>query len=232
MEKNQSSRVVIFDWDGTLSDSCADIVNCLHGAAVEVGLPELSRHQYSQIIGLGLSEAIAVLYPHELLVVREGMADAYRRQHIGLMQKRSPDFFEGAFELLQSLKSKGFLLAVATGKSRKGLDRALQASELGAVFDITRCADETASKPNPKMLFEILSELNVGSDQAFMVGDTVFDLDMARNANILGIGITHGVHSREQLVDAASLAVVDRLSDVLPVIQRQYEPQENVGVAL
>lgn len=209
-------KVAIFDWDGTLSDSCATIIDCLHRASIETGLVELTRHEYAQIIGLGLDEAISALYPQAGGFERDQMASAYRRHHAAAVEKEPPAFFDGAHQLLASLKSEGFLLAVSTGKSRAGLDRALKASGVADYFAITRCANETASKPNPRMLFEILSELDVSPTHAFMVGDTVFDLEMARRADVASIGITHGVHSREQMAAAAPVVIVDHLSHVLP----------------
>lgn len=191
-------KVVIFDWDGTLVDSVEHIAGSLHKAATELGFPALEREAYRDIIGLGMVEALEALYPgigrEEMQAIREGYARYF------FARKTLPqNVFDGMADILADLRRDGRSLAVATGKSRRGLDSALVSSGLGAHFDITRCADETRSKPDPRMLLEILEHFRVEPSEAVMVGDTRYDLDMARRAEMPAIGVEWGVHKRDEL---------------------------------
>ena len=141
------------------------------------------------------------------------MCASYSRNFIERDNDPSP-FFDGTLDALNDLKNEGYHLAIATGKSRKGLDRALSAKKLSSFFDASRCSDETASKPNPLMLFEILDEINILPEHAIMIGDTVYDLEMAINAGIPSIGVNYGAHSSERLKKYQPLFCVDRISDI------------------
>ncbi|MCK7543218.1 HAD-IA family hydrolase [Marinobacter bryozoorum] len=193
-----SYKVVIFDWDGTLVDSVEHIAGSLHQAAVELGFPAREREAYRDIIGLGMVEALEALYPglsrDEMQAIREGYARYF------FARKTMPqNVFDGMADVVADLKLDRRLVAVATGKSRRGLDPALVSSGLGPHFDVTRCADETRSKPDPRMLLEILEHFEAEPSEAVMIGDTRYDLDMARRIGMPSIGVEWGVHKRDEL---------------------------------
>lgn len=190
--------LIIFDWDGTLIDSAGKIINCMQMAANDVELPQLTADEVKNIIGLGLPEAIRTLYPGiddaSVQLLRETYSNHFVRE-----DQVPCEFFPSVMPTLQALRDDGHALAVATGKSRKGLNRVLANLQLEGFFDSTRCADETQSKPHPLMLQEILQELDVHPDDAVMVGDTEYDLAMASNAGVRSIAVTYGAHSSERL---------------------------------
>jgi phosphoglycolate phosphatase len=191
-------ELIVFDWDGTLMNSEARIVTCMQRAAADVGLDVPAQAQARDIIGLGLDEAVARLFPGADAAGIGRLIEAYRGHWLG--EEIAPETtFDGAEALLDSLHAAGFLLAVATGKSRRGLDRAFEQTGLGAYFHASRCADESFSKPHPQMLEEILTDLDTPSSRAIVVGDTEYDMQMAANARVAAVGVTHGVHSRERL---------------------------------
>ena len=184
--------LVVFDWDGTLFDSTALITRCIQAACVDVGVPRPSDEQASYVIGMGLIEALQHAAP--------GLArDRYpelgaRYRHHYTARQHEVMFFDGSLAMLQALKSRGHLLGVATGKSRRGLDDALNTSALRQLFDATRTADETASKPDPRMLHELMDELGVRPERTLMIGDTTHDLQLAQNAGVASIGVGYGAH--------------------------------------
>lgn len=203
-------RLFIFDWDGTLMDSERQIVHCMQMAAHDLGLVVPSSDQVRVIIGLGLPEAILKLFPTYSRELRERIRHAYARHFVAEAGGRS-ELFAGARELLEGLRERGYLLAVATGKSRLGLDRVLNQVGMINFFDTTRCADETASKPDPRMLREILVSLSVFPGEAVMIGDTSFDLEMAARAGMPSVGIAHGVHTMAVLEKHRPLSIVPDL---------------------
>lgn len=207
-------QLVIFDWDGTLMDSAAKISTCMREAAREAGLIVPSVEAAKGIIGLGLMEAASVLYPHANDTDKRALIEAYRYQFLHA-DKTEQQFFVGVEQGLQRLSDLGVFLAVATGKSRAGLDRALENSGFGRYFTITRCADETRSKPHPQMLHEILDYTAIDTNKTIMVGDTSFDLDMARAANVDGLGAAYGVHSVDVLQDSGAVAIKHSFTDLL-----------------
>jgi phosphoglycolate phosphatase len=212
-------KAIIFDWDGTLVDSTARIVDAMQMAIVENAMPVLTDHAIQQIIGLGLPEALKVLWPNITDAQSLQMQKCYVAK-LSHHSKISVDFFNQAHEIFEQLKQLGYVLAVATGKTRRGLDEMLDGMDVRDVFDITRCADETASKPDPKMLQEILNELNITHQQALMVGDTSFDLDMAKNINMDSIGMTHGAHESKILTASGAKALCHDLTDLLDWIKK------------
>ncbi|RMG30447.1 MAG: HAD family hydrolase [Gammaproteobacteria bacterium] len=203
-------RLIVFDWDGTLIDSRDLIVACMQAAIREVDLPPRTDAQVADIIGLGLREAVETLYPEVSAERRAAMIDRYRRHW--LARQHECRLFPGARETLERLHQAGFLLAVATGKSRAGLERSLQETGLARLFSSTRCADETASKPDPRMLHEILGELDVPASAAILVGDTEYDLEMARRAGVAALGVCYGVHEATRLSRHRPLAILDRIT--------------------
>ena len=202
--------LVVFDWDGTLMDSEARIVDCMQRAAADVGVDVPGRAEARDIIGLGLEQAVARLFPRADAARVGAIVDAYRRHWLG-DEVAPASMFAGSHELVAELHEAGSLLAVATGKSRKGLEKSLAESGLGGVFHVTRCADETFSKPHPQMLEEILTDLDTAPRRAIMVGDTEYDMQMAANAGVPAVGVTHGVHSAERLLAHGALQCFDDL---------------------
>ncbi|MEF3192851.1 MAG: HAD-IA family hydrolase [Halothiobacillaceae bacterium] len=204
-------KLIVFDWDGTLMDSTDRIVSSFRSAMREVGLPVLDEGAICSIIGLGLPEAVVELYPEVDVDKRKLLAMAYN-QHYLVLDPTPIRPYAGAEDLLAELAERGFWLAVATGKSRRGLDKVLAETGFGRYFFATRCAEETASKPDPMMLRELMFEAGAEPWETLMVGDTWFDLDMARRAGAHAVGLAHGAHGREQLDACAPLAIFDDLS--------------------
>lgn len=204
----------IFDWDGTLSDSVGRIVAAMQAAIAEVALAPRLDAEVAEIVGLGLPEAIHALFPHESEAARAVLREAYARHYVALEQSAPGALFPGALELLTGLREQGWRLAVATGKSRKGLNRVLQNTGLSNFFDATRCADETRSKPHPRMLQELLAETGVNAAQAVMVGDTEFDLAMAQVLAMPRIGVSFGAHQADRLAKYEPLLIADQLADI------------------
>ena len=207
----------IFDWDGTIVNSVDRIVTCLKAAASDVSPPQLDDARYQEIIGLGLIEAINHLYPAASSGTHELMCEAYSVNFMALDKGPCP-FFEGVEDTLHALHERGHLLAVATSKSRRGLDRVLGQLGWQEYFHATRCADETASKPNPLMLQELLHELQCSPADAVMVGDTSYDLEMATKAGVRSIGVSYGAHSVERLKPFSPLAIVDQFEAILTIV--------------
>lgn len=209
----QPVELVIFDWDGTLMDSEAVIVSCMQGAIRDMALEPRTDSEISNIIGLGLLEAVTALYPGSNPTFAEQMADHYRTHWLQTSQGRE-DLFPGVIPLIEGLHQDGIKTAIATGKSRRGLDHVLQVTEIGSLFHSSRCADETRSKPHPQMLHEILEELAVPAAAAVMVGDTEYDLKMASRAEMASIGVCYGVHSASRLQRHQPLACVEALETI------------------
>jgi phosphoglycolate phosphatase len=202
--------LIVFDWDGTVMDSTAVIANSIQSACRDLDLTvptdEVARH----VIGLGLDQALRYAVPSAGAEKHADLVARYR--HHFFSQENAMPLFDGAEQLIQDLRAAGYLLAVATGKNRNGLDRALKASNMAQHFHSTRTADQTVSKPDPTMLHEILDELEVSAARALMVGDTTHDLQMAINAGVPSLGMTHGAHPEEQLLELKPLALLDDFS--------------------
>jgi phosphoglycolate phosphatase len=192
MTSPRNFDLVVFDWDGTLFDSTALITRCIQAACVDVGAPRPSDEQASYVIGMGLIEALQHAAPG---LARERYPElGARYRHHYLARQHELMLFDGTLTMLEALKARGHLLAVATGKSRRGLDDALNSSALRGLFDATRTADETASKPDPRMLHELMNDLVVGPERTLMIGDTTHDLQLALNAGVASIGVSYGAH--------------------------------------
>lgn len=189
--------LIVFDWDGTLMDSTSTIALCIQAAARDLGLPVPDTRSASYVIGLGLQDAMRAVLP--------GLESRYypliieRYKHHYLAKDAGLCLFEGVRDMLEDLSRRGYFLAVATGKSRVGLNRALDVVGLLSMFDATRCADETFSKPHPAMLNEIARELGQDIGRIVMIGDTTHDLQMARNAGAAGIAVHYGAHDKPEL---------------------------------
>ncbi len=189
----------IFDWDGTLIDSTGHIVAAMQQAARELGFPVLADAAVQNIIGLGLPEAILALYPELDDAARHELRLGYAKHYIALNEE-PPGLFGGVADTLDRLKIEGHHLAVATGKSRRGLQRVLGQLDMLDYFHATRCADETRSKPHPQMLHELLVELKAPAERAVMIGDTEYDMAMAQQADMPRIGVDYGAHEADRLL--------------------------------
>lgn len=206
--------LLIFDWDGTLVDSIGRIVESVSAAAACCNLPALDGEVIRGIIGLGLPEAISVLYPHinDVKLV-EAFRRAYADHYLSLDVSPSP-LFPGVMQALERFRDQGLLLAVATGKGRRGLDRALAAQGWSDYFNVARCADETASKPDPLMIHEILEHCGVRPERALMIGDSVFDLEMARRAGIDSVAVCYGAQPLEILQACSPSLAINHFSEL------------------
>jgi len=207
-------QLIIFDWDGTLMDSAQKIANCIQASARKVGLDIPTAEHAKSIIGLGLIEAMRSLFPKASESQISDMIEAYKYYFVSV-DETEQTLFDGVVEGLQALESSGAIMAVATGKSRVGLERAFANWNLKHYFITSRCADETRSKPHPQMLHEILDFTAIEPHKAIMVGDTTFDLDMAANASIAGLGAGYGVHSERMLLDSKALTVQPSFKQII-----------------
>ena len=204
----QPYKLLVFDWDGTLSDSSATIVRALQEACQALGLCVPSYGTVLHIIGLGLREGLFYAVPELTDDQFEPLAELYRQRYFAKRDEVS--LYPGVKEGLAVLKKAGFDLAVATGKSRYGLDQALDHLDLRSCFVTTKTADETASKPNPEMLFDIMDIMNVEAKDSLMIGDTTHDLQMAINAGVPSVAMTYGAHELSELLPLSPLACFDR----------------------
>jgi phosphoglycolate phosphatase len=187
--------LIAFDWDGTLFDSTKIIVRCIQAAVRDVGGTVPTDKEAGYVIGLGLMQALAHAAPDVPPEKYPQLGERYRHHYTAHFNDLS--LFDGVLPLLDALKARGHLLAVATGKSRRGLDEVLRTVELKGVFDGSRTADETAGKPDPLMLRELMAEFDVAPARALMVGDTTHDLQMAVNAGCPSVGVSYGAHEPE-----------------------------------
>ena len=206
-------KLLVFDWDGTLVDSQARIVGSFQNAIADLALPERSSAQITHVIGLSLERAIATLFPDASSQQRLLLGQAYRHNFFNATAKTSP-LFSGVVNGLQDFHKTGYDLAVATGKSRQGLDQALAETELKKLFHSTRTADDTCSKPNPQMLHEIMDELVVSPNETLMIGDTDYDLQMAQNAGVASVAVTYGMHDKSRLLACKPLICIDSFSEL------------------
>ncbi|WP_024327395.1 HAD family hydrolase [Thioalkalivibrio sp. AKL19] len=217
---NGQLRLVVFDWDGTLMDSPRRIIHCLQRAAVEIGAPVRDEAALRNIIGLGVQAAVRELYPDADDHFVERFATAYRACYLEAEDAPETPLFAGVAALLDWLEAREVLLAVATSKSRRGLDQALEATGLGGYFVATATGDEHASKPNPSMLEYVMARAGVEPVRTRMVGDSVYDLEMARHAGVPAVGVTHGVHPPQRLESAGALALLPDLDALLEAFRQ------------
>ena len=204
--------LIVFDWDGTLFDSTALIVRCIQAACRDVGVAVPSDRAAAQVIGLGLVDALTRATPG-LPRERYGeLAERYRVHYFG--EQHEVTLFDGTTELLHELRGRHHWLGVATGKSRRGLDAALDSVQLRGLFDATRTADETASKPNPLMLNELMREFGVAPERTLMIGDTTHDLQLAANAGTASLAVSYGAHEAEAFGGHAPQAVLHSVADL------------------
>ncbi len=204
--------LIVFDWDGTLANSTQMITDCVRAASADAGLAVPEPAAASHVIGLGLQEAIDMLFNKISETQRQHMAERYR-YHYYVRDEETP-LYDGVLEAIADLEKRGFKLGVATGKGRNGLNKSLARSGLANYFHATRCMDECFSKPHPQMLLELMEELGTLPERTLMVGDTSFDLQMAQNANVSSVGVSYGAHPLGNLLPHAPLAHFDRFSEL------------------
>jgi phosphoglycolate phosphatase len=199
--------LLIFDWDGTLADSARTIVNALQRGSRDAGAPIPDDAAARGVIGLGLPEALLKLFPDLDELTRQRVGEGYKYHYHA--SEHEVSLFDGVEDAMQAYADAGFMLAVATGKGRNGLNRAMELSGFGHLFHATRCVDDCFSKPHPQMLEEIMDELGVIPEKAVMIGDSEFDLQMARNAHMPSLGVSYGAMPEEKLIQHAPLACFD-----------------------
>ncbi len=212
MTRNLNFDLIAFDWDGTLFDSTALIASCIQAACADVGARVPTEQQASYVIGMGLTEALQHAAPDLPRERYRELGDRYRHHYFA--RQHEIVFFDGTLAMLQDLRARGHRLAVATGKSRRGLDDALGTSALRGLFDATRTADETASKPDPRMLLELMDELNTSPERTVMIGDTTHDLLLARNAGTARIGVSYGAHDHASFAELEPVHVAHSVTEL------------------
>jgi phosphoglycolate phosphatase len=204
--------LLVFDWDGTLIDSAGTIVWCIQSACRDLGLAVPDKARASHVIGLGLNDALAYAVPGLAPADYGRMVERYRKYF--LERDAAIPLFEGAAAMLADLRDRGHVLAIATGKSRAGLARALDNTGLRSLFASSRCADQCAPKPAPDMLLELMEELEASEANTLMIGDTLHDLHMAAHAGVPAVAVSYGAHAGEDLRQAAPLACVDSIGEL------------------
>ncbi len=205
--------LLVFDWDGTLLDSEAQIVNCMQSAIGELSLESRTNEQITSIIGLGLEKGVAQLYPKMDMKLVIKTAQTYREYHL-YKDKTPTPLFDGAKEALIKLREVGYDLAIATNKSRRGLDKGLSETDLVDLFPITRTVDDTHPKPNPQMLEEILTDHNLEASKALMIGDSEYDLQLAKNTKVDGLAVSYGVHGLMRLLKQDPVGFIDKIGQL------------------
>jgi phosphoglycolate phosphatase len=192
MTRPRQFDLIVFDWDGTLFDSTALITRSIQAACADVGAPVPSDRDASYVIGMGLAEALKYAAPSLSPERHVQLGERYRHHYF--QRQHEITLFDGVLPMLGALKARNHWLGVATGKSRRGLDEALNTIQLRGIFDGTRTADETASKPHPRMLLELMREFGADPHRTLMIGDTTHDLQLAANAGVPSIGVSYGAH--------------------------------------
>lgn len=212
-------KAIIFDWDGTVMDSTHSITRSIQLASQDLGLPVPSQEEANWIIGLSLETGLYRILPQLDEQTMPQFIERYRYHYFQCDTELQ--LFEGMNELLVDLKQKNILLSVATGKKRIGLDRALEATGLGPIFNATRCADETKSKPDPQMLHELMWELDIKPTEALMVGDTTHDIDMAHQAGMDSLAVTYGAHDLRTLQRSEPVGIAHNVTQMQQWIGRR-----------
>ncbi|OFZ88248.1 MAG: HAD family hydrolase [Betaproteobacteria bacterium RBG_16_64_18] len=205
-------ELIVFDWDGTLMDSAGAIVACIQAACRDLDLPVPDDERAAHVIGLGLADALSYVIPGLPPSEYRNVSERYR--HHFLLRDPHIPLFPGTQEMLAGLQARGHRLAIATGKSTKGLERALHTTAVAHFFVASRCADQCASKPAPDMLHELMQELAAEVGTTLMIGDTVHDLQMAANAGVAALAVGHGAHPREKLLALDPIACVDSTAEL------------------
>ena len=204
--------LIIFDWDGTLLDSTQAITGSIQAACRDLGVAAPSDVDAQQVIGLALSKGLERFAPNLNAEAFQQLIARYRHHYFS--QDTELTLFPGITAMLGKLQQRGFVLAIATGKARYGLNRALETSGSSSYFSATRCADECFSKPHPQMLYELMDELDFPPERTLMVGDTSHDMQLAANAGVAGLAVSYGAHAAETLTACEPLAVLATVADL------------------
>lgn len=212
MSRARRFDLIAFDWDGTLYDSTALIVRCIQAASADLGVDVPDDERAAYVIGMGLQEALQHAVPGLAPERYPELGQRYRHHYLAKQHELS--LFAGTLDMLHALKDRQFLLGVATGKSRKGLDDALSSTDLRGLFDASRTADETFSKPHPRMLHELMDELAVPPERTLMIGDTTHDLQMAVNAGVASVGVSFGAHDHAAFAPLQPLVVAHSTAEL------------------
>jgi phosphoglycolate phosphatase len=215
---NNRFDLIIFDWDGTLIDSIDWIVHCLQTAGKQCGYGIPEAQAAKDVIGLSITNACATLFPGADDATLTQLTSCYQQTYLSRQLSRE-DLFPGVYEMLLELKQTGYQLAVATGKTRTGLQEALKATGTEDLFCITRCSDETASKPDPLMLHQIMQHTKAANERSLMVGDSTHDLQMAMNAQISSIAVSCGAHPEDILQQYSPLMCLQQPAELLNIIR-------------
>jgi len=210
--------LIIFDWDGTLIDSIDWIVHCLQTAGKHCGYAIPEPQAAKDVIGLSITNACSTLFPGTDQETLSQLTTCYHQTYLSRQLSRE-DLFPGVYDMLVELKQSGYQLAVATGKTRTGLQEALKATDTEDLFCITRCSDETASKPDPLMLHQIMQHTQAANDRSLMVGDSTHDLQMAMNAQISSIAVSCGAHPEDILQQFNPLTCLQQPTELLNIIR-------------
>lgn len=213
-------RLIVFDWDGTLMDSTAHIIAAVQAACRDLGLPVPGDEAVRHVIGLGLRQAVTTALPDLGEADYRRFVERYRQRFFS-PELATSRLYPGALQTLETLRDAGFLLAVATGKGRRGLDRALTETGVGRLILDSRCADECHSKPHPQMLLELMGSAGTAPAQTLMVGDTTYDLEMARNAGTASVGVRYGAHPEERLLEFKPLAMLDDIRELPALLVKE-----------
>jgi phosphoglycolate phosphatase len=212
MNTSRQFDLIVFDWDGTLFDSTALITRCIQSACADVGASVPCDRDASYVIGMGLAEALQHAAPELPRERYRDLAERYRHHYFA--RQHELVLFDGTLQMLHALKVREHLLGVATGKSRRGLDEALAGTALRGLFDATRTADETASKPDPRMLLELMEEVGITPERTLMIGDTTHDLLLAANAGTASIGVSYGAHDHASFAEFAPRHVAHSVAEL------------------
>jgi phosphoglycolate phosphatase len=214
-------KLLVFDWDGTIMDSAANIIECVREAAKDLDLEIPSDDAIRNIIGLGLREAVIEMFPG---IDDDQIWKVVERYRVHFLDhKRKPSqLFVGAEDVLREVAERDYLMAVATGKGRAGLDRVFKHTGLGDLFHTSRCADESFSKPNPDMLLQIMDEMGATGEETLMIGDTDYDMQMALNAGAHRLAVSYGSHTQERLMKSEPLGLLDDIRELPAWLNQVY----------
>ncbi len=216
MKKQYS--LVIFDWDGTLMDSTARIISCMQQTARMADLPIPTAKAVKSTIGLSMDAVLGKIFPSSEKKYRKELTDIYREQYIELDTTPSP-LFEGSLSLLNWLREKEYVVAVATGKARVGLNRALASVNMLDFFEYSICADEAMSKPHPEMVNRLLARTSIPAERSIVIGDSVHDLKMANNAGVDAIGVTSGANTLDELFVHSPLKIYQQVHHIQEIFE-------------
>ena len=212
MNRPRRFDLIVFDWDGTLYDSTALIARCIQASCADLAVPVPSVQDASYVIGMGLTEALQHAAPG--LAPERYPELSARYKHHYMTRQNDLSLFDGALPMLHALKQRQHSLAIATGKTRRGLDDVLHTEQLKGLFDATRTADETRSKPHPQMLLELMAEMGVAPERTLMIGDTTHDLQMAMHAGVASVGVSYGAHEPTSFAAFTPLHIAHSVSEL------------------